>query len=122
MSKSHNSKTTNKNQKMEEIMKKAEVKVEVKEETEPVEEVKQRRVRHSFKEVILMRIDSKAEGLNAEDYNPIREKISSALDELQTVIEDNKEFLRTERSIKFKLSKFSKEQIESYLKTLPSED
>ena len=122
MSKSHNSKTTNKNQKMEEIMKKAEVKVEVKEETEPVEEVKQKRVRHSFKEVILMRIDSKAEGLNTEDYNPIREKISSALDELQTVIEDNKEFLRTERSIKFKLSKFSKEQIESYLKTLPSED
>lgn len=115
--------TNNTNTKMEEIMKKAEVKVEVKEITNPqVEEVKEKRVYRSFKDIIIQKIDKKAKDLNPEDFNPIREKIVSALEELQTVIDDSRDFNRTERNINRRLSKFTKEQIEAYLASLPTEN
>ncbi len=111
---SKNSKTNAKTKKMEEIMKDAELKLEIK----PAAEEKEKRIRHSFNESILMKIDSRAEDLSEEDYKPIREKIASALEELQRIIDDNKDFMRTERALRIRLSKFSKEQIENYLKHL----
>jgi hypothetical protein len=117
----------NKETKMEEIMKSAEVKVQVKGTTEETniqkeEEIKEKRVYRSFKEIILSRIDNRAKGINKEDYLPIRDKIASALDELQVVFDDNREFNKTERNINRRLSKFTKEQIEAYLASLPSEE
>lgn len=109
--------------KMEEIMKQAEVKVQIKGNTEPqVEEVKQKRIYRSFKDIILSRIDTKTKGLNPEDFLPIRDKISAALDELQVVIDDSRAFTKTERNINRRLSKFTKEQIEAYLASLPTEE
>lgn len=115
----------NKETKMEEIMKSAEVKVQVKGTTEETniqkeEEVKEKRVYRSFKEIIMSRIDNRAKGINKEDYLPIRDKIASALDELQVVFDDNREFNKTERNINRRLSKFTKEQIEAYLASLPT--
>ncbi len=116
--------TTTKETKMEEIMKAAEVKVQVKGTTEKTttteEEMKVKRVYRSFKEIIMARIDNRAKGINQEDYLPIRDKISSALDELQVVFDDNRAFSRTERNINRRLSKFTKEQIEAYLASLPA--
>ena len=115
----------NKETKMEEIMKSAEVKVQIKGTTEETniqkeEEIKEKRVYRSFKEIIMSRIDNRAKGINKEDYLPIRDKIASALDELQVVFDDNREFNRTERNINRRLSKFTKEQIEAYLASLPT--
>lgn len=115
----------NKETKMEEIMKSAEVKVQVKGTTEETniqkeEEIKEKRVYRSFKEIIMSRIDNRAKGINKEDYLPIRDKIASALDELQVVFDDNREFNKTERNINRRLSKFTKEQIEAYLASLPT--
>lgn len=115
----------NKETKMEEIMKSAEVKVQVKGTTEETniqkeEEIKEKRVYRSFKEIILSRIDNRAKGINKEDYLQIRDKIASALDELQVVFDDNREFNKTERNINRRLSKFTKEQIEAYLASLPT--
>ncbi len=115
---------TTKETKMEEIMKAAEVKVQVKGTTEKTttteEETKVKRVYRSFKEIIMARIDNRAKGINKEDYLPIRDKISFALDELQVVFDDNRAFSRTERNINRRLSKFTKEQIEAYLASLPA--
>ena len=116
MSKTNKTRSTTNNtktQKMEEVMKDAELKLEVK----PTEE-KERRIRHSFNDSILMKIDVRAKDLNAEDYFPIRERIAAALAEIQKLIDDNKDFIRTERALRNRLSKFSKEQIENYLKHL----
>ena len=106
-------------------MKSAEVKVQVKGTTEETniqkeEEIKEKRVYRSFKEIIMSRIDNRAKGINKEDYLPIRDKIASALDELQVVFDDNREFNKTERNINRRLSKFTKEQIEAYLASLPT--
>lgn len=106
----------------EEIMKEAEVKVEVTETTSPdtpvVEEVKEKRIYHTFKETIMLKIDKRGKNISAEQFYPIREKISAALDELQKLLDEMKKSSKSEKSINRKLSKFTKEQIEAYLKTL----
>ena len=111
-----------KNNNMEEIMKAAEVKVEVKGEVENTEVQKEKKVYRTFKEIILEKVTKRAKNLPDYTIDPIIEQIASALDELQVAMDNERKQSRSERNVVRKLSKFSKEQIVAYLKSLPKEE
>ena len=103
-------------------MKAAEVKVEVKGEVENTEVQKEKKVYRTFKEIILEKVTKRAKNLPDYTIDPIIEQIASALDELQVAMDNERKQSRSERNVVRKLSKFSKEQIVAYLKSLPKEE
>lgn len=118
----NNTNNTTANNNMEEIMKNAEVKVEVNAEVENIEEQKQKKVYRTFKGIIIDKITKRAKNLPDYVVDPIIEKIAAGLDELQNAMDAVKEQGKSERMIVRKLSKFSKEQIVAYLASLPKEN
>lgn len=111
----------NNNNEIKEVMKMAEVKVEVKGNQEEVKTVKKNKVqkpRNTFKELILKRIDTKAKNLPDYSYDPIRETLAEALNELEILLVAHKYEEKIQKTTFRKLAKFSKEEIESYLKSI----
>lgn len=107
-----------KNNNIKEVLEMAEVKVEVKGTQEEVKTVKERKPRNTFKEIILKRIDLKAKNLPDYSYDPIREQLAEALNELENLMEVSKKEQKFKKNTFRKLAKFSKEEIESYLKSI----
>ena len=57
-------------------------------------------------------------GLPTEVYTPIREKIQTALVELQVAVENNKENIKRSKTVNRRLSKFTVEEIQEYLEAM----
>lgn len=108
----------NNNNEIKEVMKMAEVKVEVKGTQEEVKTVKERKPQRTFKEIILKKIDMKAKNLPDYSYDPIRETIAEALNELEIIFAATKKEQKTKKNTFRKLAKFTKEEIESYLNSI----
>ena len=81
-------------------------------------EVKEIKKRKTFKEIILEKIDIKGKNLPDYVYDPISETIGDALNELEIQIEKQKNVDKTHNKLHRTLSKFTKEEIENYLKEL----
>ena len=81
-------------------------------------EVKEVKKRRTFKEIILRQLDLKGKNLPDYSYDPIRETIAEALNELELQIEIQKNVDKTHNKLHRTLSKFTKEEIENYLKEL----
>ena len=81
-------------------------------------EVKEVKERRTFKENILRQLDIKGENLPDYSYDPIRETIAEALNELEILIAEQKKVQKYQKNIFRKLAKFTKEEIENYLKEL----
>ena len=81
-------------------------------------EVKEAKEQRTFKEVILNQLDKKAKKLQDEVYDPIREAIADILNDLELQIEKQKNVDKTHNKLYRTLSKFTKEEIENYLKEL----
>ena len=81
-------------------------------------EVKEVKKRRTFKEIILRQLDIKGKNLPDYSYDPIRETIAEALNELEIQIEKQKNVDKTHNKLHRTLSKFTKEEIENYLKEL----
>ena len=81
-------------------------------------EVKEVKKRRTFKEIILRQLDIKGKNLPDYSYDPIRETIAEALNELELQIEKQKNVDKTHNKLHRTLSKFTKEEIENYLKEL----
>lgn len=101
----------NNNKGVEAIMKAAEVTVEK----------KVKRMPKPFKEIMLHRIDVKAQSLPDHIYDPIREQISELIAELQNALDAEKNRQRIEKTTFKRLSKFNKEEIAKYLEHLNEE-
>ena len=97
------------NSNVEKTMKKAEVKVEPK---------KEKKARKTFKDHILERIDVKSKNVAPDAYQTIRFNIERLLIELEEIIDREGKKKRAEKIAFRKLSKFSRTDIENYLKTL----
>jgi hypothetical protein len=104
------------NNNINEVMEMAEVKVEVKGTQEQVK--KERKVQRSFKEIILKRIDMKAKNLPDYSYDPIRESLAEALNELEILLVAHRHEQKSQKTTFRKLAKFTKEEIETYLKSI----
>lgn len=72
------------------------------------------RIRRTFKNIILDRVDGKAEGLDQTKYAAIRAKIEAALNEFEELVKAKPTL--TPAKIK-RLDRFTKEEIELYLKS-----
>ena len=108
----------NNNNEIKEVMKMAEVKVEVKGNHEEVKTVKERKPQKAFKEIILRQLDMKGKNLPDYSYDPIRETIAEALNELEILIAEEKKVQKYQKNTFRKLAKFTKEEIESYLNSI----
>lgn len=111
-------KKENNNTNINEVMKMAEVKVEVKGNHEEVKTVKERKPQKAFKEIILRQLDMKGKNLPDYSYDPIRETIAEALNELEILIAEQKKVQKYQKNTFRKLAKFTKEEIESYLNSI----
>ena len=96
----------------------AEVTVEVQNETENKIEQKPKKVYRSFKSIIIEKITKRAKNLPDYIIDPIIDEIAASLDNLQNAIEKAKSDNKSQKAVQRKLSKFSKEEIENYLKNL----
>lgn len=101
----------NENEGIEAIMKTAEVTVEKKTKKMP----------KTFKDIVLHRIDMKAQSLPDHIYDPIREQISELIAELQNALDAEKNRQRMEKTTFKRLAKFSKDDITKYLESLNQE-
>ena len=81
-------------------------------------EVKEVKKRRTFKEIILRQLDMKGKNLPDYSYDPIRETIAEALNELEILIAEQKKVQKYQKNTFRKLAKFTKEEIENYLKEL----
>ena len=81
-------------------------------------EVKEVKKRRTFKEIILRQLDIKGKNLPDYPYDQIRETIAEALNEFELLIAEEKKVQKYQKNTFRKLSKFTKEEIESYLKEL----
>lgn len=111
-------KKENNNTNINEVMEMAEVKVEVKGTQEEVKTVKERKPQRTFKEIILKRLDMKGRNLPDYSYDPIRETIAEALNELEILMAEQKKVQKSKKNTFRKLAKFTKEEIESYLNSI----
>lgn len=111
-------KKENNNTNINEVMKMAEVKVEVKGNQEEAKTVKERKPQKTFKEIILRQLDMKGKNLPDYYYDPIRETIAEALNELEILIAEQKKAQKYQKTTFRKLAKFTKEEIESYLNSI----
>lgn len=98
-----------KNNNVEKTMKEAEVKVEVK---------REKKARKTFKDHILERIDVRSKNVSSDAYQTIRFNIEKLLIELEEIIDREGKKKRAEKIAFRKLSKFSRTDIENYLKSL----
>ena len=103
-------------------MSKKEKKAIVEERTEVVAEVLEKakvRERKPFADSILEKVDRRYQGKFDEIlYNSLREQIKNALEQIEQGFQNEKLEKRQKHYIFGRLSKFSKEDIESYLKNL----
>jgi hypothetical protein len=74
----------------------------------------EKRIRRTFTNIILDRIDGKAEGVDQVKYMAIRNKIEAALKEFDELLKAKPTL--TAAKIK-RLDRFTKEELELYLKT-----
>ena len=130
MSKKNNTKNTTKtvknnkdifiNKEMERIMDDAEVQVAVNTEnnTEVKTEEKPKKVYRSFKNIIIDKITNRTKNLPDYLVDPIIDNIAADLDNLEVIINNQKKDMKAQKAINRKLGKFSKEQIEEYLKSI----
>ena len=81
-------------------------------------EVKEVKKRRTFKEIILRQLDIKGKNLPDYSYDPIRETIAEALNEFEILIAEQKKVQKYQKNTFRKLAKFTKEEIENYLKEL----
>ena len=81
-------------------------------------EVKEVKERKTFKEIILRKLDMKGKNLPDYSYDPIRETIAEALNELEILIAEQKKVQKYQKNTFRKLAKFTKEEIESYLNSI----
>ena len=81
-------------------------------------EVKEVKKRRTFKEIILRQLDMKGKNLPDYSYDPIRETIGEALNELEILIAEQKKVQKYKKNTFRKLAKFTKEELENYLKEL----
>ena len=90
-------KKENNNTNINEVMKMAEVKVEVKGTQEEVKTVKERKPQRTFKEIILRQLDMKGKNLPDYSYDPIRETIAEALNEFEILIAEQKKSTKIQK-------------------------
>lgn len=83
-----------------------------------VKEVKEVKKRRTFKEIILRQLDIKGKNLPDYCYDPIRETIAEALNELEILIAEEKKVQKYQKNAFRKLAKFTKEEIENYLNSI----
>ena len=83
-----------------------------------VKTVKEQKPKRTFKEIILRQLDIKGKDLPDYSYDPIRETIAEALNELEILIAEEKKVQKYQKNTFRKLAKFTKEEIENYLKEL----
>lgn len=77
----------------------------------------EKRVRRSFKKQILDKIDVKGADLDQRSYQAIRKRIEDALTDLESIMKRANETKLTKGKIN-RLKKFTKEELELYLKSL----
>lgn len=83
-----------------------------------VKTVKEQKPKKTFKEIVLRQLDIKGKNLPDYSYDPIRETIAEALNELEILIEEQKKVEKYQKNTFRKLAKFTKEEIESYLNSI----
>ena len=77
----------------------------------------EKRIRRSLTQIVLDKVDEKGKGLDQRSYLAIRKRIESALNDLEELIKKENSTKLTKGKIN-RLSKFTKEELEEYLKTL----
>lgn len=77
----------------------------------------EKRIRRSFKKQILDKIDVKGADLDQRSYQAIRKRIEDALTDLESIMKRANETKLTKGKIN-RLKKFTKEELEQYLKSL----
>lgn len=83
-----------------------------------VKTVKEQKPKRTLKEIILRQLDIKGKNLPDYSYDPIRETIAEAINELEILIAEEKKVQKYQKNTFRKLAKFTKEEIENYLKEL----
>lgn len=81
-------------------------------------EKKAKRVRRGFGTIILQKFDSKSNGLDEKKYQHFRTKLENLIGEFEKLQADAKKATKIDKRKLRSLKKFSKEEIEEYLKTL----
>lgn len=81
-------------------------------------EKKVKRVRREFADIMISKVDAKAKGLTEEVYKPIREQLYVLFQQLDKVLLEDKKNKKAVKTTFKRLAKFSKEDIEKYLKSL----
>lgn len=81
-------------------------------------EKKVKRVRREFADIMISKVDTKAKGLTEEVYKPIREQLYVLFQQLDNVLLEDKKNKKAVKTTFKRLAKFSKEDIEKYLKSL----
>lgn len=96
------------NNNVEEIMENSEIKVEqiVKKE------------RRSFKQIIIEKINIHYKNLPDDVIVPALDDIAAALDNIELILENTKKEMKMKKALNRKLGRYSKEEIEDYLKSL----
>ena len=78
-----------------------------------------KRTRRGFSTIILQKFDSKSSLVNAKKYQQFRVKLESLLNQFDKMIEDEKKAAKKVDKRRFKsLAKFSKQELEEYLKSM----
>lgn len=81
-------------------------------------EKKAKRVRRGFGTIILQKFDSKAGNLDEKKYQQFRIKLTSLLDDFEKLQADAKKAKQVDKRKFRSLKKFSKAELEEYLKTI----
>jgi hypothetical protein len=92
-------------------------KLEFHNQTKEIKKMAEKRIRRSLTQIVLDKVDEKGKGLDQRSYLAIRKRIESALNDLEELIKKENSTKLTKGKIS-RLSKFTKEELEEYLKTL----
>ena len=79
--------------------------------------MREKRIRRSLTQIVLDKVDEKGKGLDQRLHLAIRKKIESALNDLEELIKKENSVKLTKGKIS-RLSKFTRDELEEYLKTL----
>lgn len=81
-------------------------------------EKKAKRVRRGFGAIILQKFDSKSSGLDQKKYQQFRNKLATLLNDFEKLQADAKKAKQVDKRKFRSLKKFSKAELEEYLKTI----
>ena len=77
-----------------------------------------KRTRRGFTTIILQKFDSKSSLVNSKKYQQFRVKLESLLNQFDKLIEEEKKAKKVDKRRFKSLAKFSKQELEEYLKSM----